>query len=99
MRPAAAFIESPTSIRNTVRVLVAASVLTTLLGAVLMWFFDRKDFGSPGDAMWWSLQTVTTVGYGDVTPTSGVGRLIGSLFMLYAVAFMAILTAAITATF
>ena len=42
---------------------------------------NRKDFDSFGDALWWALQTVTTVGYGDVVPTSGTGRVIGAFVM------------------
>jgi voltage-gated potassium channel Kch len=49
--------------------------------------------------MWWALQTVTTVGYGDVTPTHVAGRLVGVLVMLEGIAFIAIVTAVITSTF
>lgn len=49
--------------------------------------------------MWWSLQTVTTVGYGDVTPAELTGRLVGAAVMLYGTAFIAIITAVITSTF
>jgi voltage-gated potassium channel len=45
------------------------------------------------------LQTVTTVGYGDVTPTNLSGRLVGALVMLEGTAFIAIVTALITSTF
>jgi voltage-gated potassium channel Kch len=49
--------------------------------------------------MWWGIQTVTTVGYGDVTPAHWSGRLIAAVVMLYGIAFLAIVTAAITSTF
>jgi voltage-gated potassium channel Kch len=49
--------------------------------------------------MWWALQTVTTVGYGDVTPKDVGGRLIGAALMLEGTAFIAIITAVITSTF
>jgi voltage-gated potassium channel len=49
--------------------------------------------------MWWAMQTVTTVGYGDVTPKNVGGRLVASLVMLEGIAFVAIVTAAITSTF
>lgn len=91
--------QGPMSVRLALQVIVAATVVTTFLGGLAVWLFDRKDYANVGDAMWWSLQTVTTVGYGDNPPTSGVGRLIGSLVLLYAVGFMAILTAAITTSF
>jgi voltage-gated potassium channel len=49
--------------------------------------------------MWWALQTVTTVGYGDVSPTNPSGRIIASFVMLYGVAFVTIFVAAITSIF
>src|SRR5205823_2198962 len=45
------------------------------------------------------LQTVTTVGYGDVTPENGIGRVVGAIFMLESIAFIAIVTVAITSSF
>ena len=49
--------------------------------------------------MWWALQTVTTVGYGDVSPTNPSGRIIATVVMLYGVAFITIFVAAITSIF
>ena len=49
--------------------------------------------------MWWAIQTVTTVGYGDVTPVDVDGRIIAAFVMLQGIAFLAIVTAAITSTF
>ena len=45
-----------------------------LVGGVIVWVFDRRDFPDLGGALWYTLQTVTTVGYGDKVPTSGLGR-------------------------
>lgn len=45
------------------------------------------------------VQTVTTVGYGDVTPEDPWGRLVGAFIMLESIAFVAIVTAAITSSF
>lgn len=39
------------------------------------------------DALWWSLSTVTTVGYGDIIPVTQAGRLVGTVAMLLGVAF------------
>jgi hypothetical protein len=93
------FLVGPASIRNAIGVLVAATVMTTVAGALLVWVVDHDQFDNPGDALWWALQSVTTVGYGDVTPTNGIGRIIGGVVIMYAVAFMSILTAAITTSF
>jgi hypothetical protein len=42
-------------------------------------FADRKNFPNIGEGLWWAIQTVTTVGYGDVVPTDRLGRLAASL--------------------
>jgi voltage-gated potassium channel Kch len=49
--------------------------------------------------MWWSVQTVTTVGYGDITPTDVGGRIVAAIVMLAGIAFVAITTSAITSSF
>ena len=41
-----------------------------LVGALVMWLVDDENFPNYGVALWWSAQTVTTVGYGDVVPTN-----------------------------
>jgi voltage-gated potassium channel len=71
-------------------------VLLALAGAVVIWIVDQHDFPSLGLATWWSLQTVTTVGYGDVVPTTVVGRLIGGVELVLGVSFVAFLTAGVT---
>lgn len=49
--------------------------------------------------MWWAIQTVTTVGYGDLVPTSQGGRLVAALVMLVGIGFLTVIMAAITSTF
>lgn len=46
------------------------------------------------DGLWWSLSTVTTVGYGDIGPKTDLGRVIGMVVMLTGVGFVALVTAA-----
>jgi voltage-gated potassium channel len=71
----------------------------TLLAALLAFLLDRDDFPNIGVALWWAVQTVTTVGYGDFVPTNTEGRLIGALVMLVGVSFVAVVTASIAAAF
>ena len=47
-------------------------------------------------AFWYILQTITTVGYGDVTPIEPVGRVVGATVDAAGIAFLSILTATIT---
>jgi voltage-gated potassium channel len=93
------FTADPASVRNAAYVMIVLTVVIVLIGGVVVWVFDRKDFPDLGGALWFTLQTVTTVGYGDNVPTEGVGRLVGAAVMIVAVALVAILTAAITSTF
>ena len=48
------------------------------------------------DAIWWALVTLTTVGYGDIVPQAGWGRLIGAFVMVLGVTFLSFLTATVT---
>jgi len=68
------------------------------VGALVIWLVDKRDFSSFGDAAWWALQTVTTVGYGDVVPKSVGGRIIGGVEMVLGVSFITFLTAGVTST-
>lgn len=49
-----------------------------------------------GDALWWALTTVTTVGYGDTFPVTGEGRLIASVLMLVGIALFGSMSAIVT---
>jgi voltage-gated potassium channel len=60
--------------------------------AAVMWLVDRKDYHSYGEAVWFATQTVTTVGYGDATPTTGIGRFFASVLMLVGFAFLSTIT-------
>ena len=94
-----AFVRDPLSVRKAMAVIVAATVVSVVLGGVLITLVDSEEFPDLGTGLWWALQTVTTVGYGDVTPESTAGRLVAALFMLEAIAFVTIVTAVITSSF
>ena len=93
------FLREPVSVRNAARVIVVATLLIVVVSGVAIRLIDHHEYSSIWLGMWWSLQTVTTVGYGDVTPKSAPGRFVGALVMLEGIAFLAIITAAITSTF
>jgi voltage-gated potassium channel len=50
-------------------------------------------------AWWWAIQTVTTVGYGDVVPQQTAGKVVAAILMVGGLAFLSILTATITSSF
>jgi voltage-gated potassium channel len=73
-------------------------VMLAVVGAIVVRLVDQHDFPTFGLALWWSLQTVTTVGYGDIVPTTHVGRLVGGVELVLGVSFIAFLTAGVTST-
>ena len=93
------FQNDPSSPRKAVYYIVAADAAIVLAGGSLIWFVDRQEYQHFGDALWYTLQTITTVGYGDVTPVEPIGRLVGALIMMLGIAFLSILTATITSSF
>lgn len=93
------FGEDPSSARWAMIVIVVAVATTVVVGGVLMWLVDRREYPDLGVALWFALQTVTTVGYGDVTPADPLGRVVGGAIMVLAFAFLAIVTASITSIF
>ena len=60
---------------------------------------DPKTFHSIWLGMWWAVETVTTVGYGDIVPDQTAGKLIAGLLMLGGLSLIAVVTAAITSGF
>ena len=93
------FLREPPSIRIAASVIVTATAVIVIGGGALMRVLDHKEYASIWVGMWWALQTVTTVGYGDVTPRNVSGRLVAAFVMLEGIAFVAIVTAGITSTF
>ena len=80
---------------------VIASVTTTItVGAgALMTLVDHKGFPSIGSGLWWAVQTVTTVGYGDHVPETAAGQVIAAVVMLLGIGFLTVITASITGAF
>jgi voltage-gated potassium channel len=81
------------------RWLVSGIVAVSLVCALIMRLIDSEEFPTFGLALWWSIQTVTTVGYGDVTPKTVEGRFVAGVLMVAAIALISLLTASIAAAF
>ncbi len=79
--------------------IAGVTTVTTLAAGVLMTLTDEESFPSIGSGMWWAVQTVTTVGYGDQVPQSRDGRILASLVMLLGIGFITVITASITGAF
>lgn len=93
------FLREPVSVRNAANVIVVATATVVVASGVLMRVLDHREYPNVARGLWWAMQTVTTVGYGDVTPQNTSGRIIAAVVMLWGIAFLSILIAAITSTF
>jgi voltage-gated potassium channel len=60
---------------------------------------DPKTFHSVWLGMWWAIETVTTVGYGDIVPDQTAGKVIAAFLMLGGLSLLSVVTAAITSGF
>lgn len=81
--------------------LVSASIIT-IIGSFAIYFFEKDSSAtikSYGDAFWWSIVTVTTVGYGDISPTTSAGRVIAAILMLSGIGFLSMLTSTVSTYF
>ena len=85
--------------RGATIVIATATTVITVGAGLLITLVDRETFPSIGSGLWWAVQTVTTVGYGDAVPTNLSGRLVAVLVMLLGVAFLTVIIASITTTF
>ena len=93
------FQADPASLRNATILTVTVTVVVVLVGSVVIWLFGGNDYPDLGTAIWFTLQTITTVGYGDVTPDTGFGKFVAGVVMIVAIGFTTIITALITSTF
>ena len=93
------YLRDPKSVRRAMGVIVTATAVVVVGSGALMRVLDHREYASIWAGMWWAMQTVTTVGYGDVTPRAPSGRIVATFVMLAGIAFLAIVTASITSTF
>ncbi len=85
--------------RYAAYVIVAFWSGATVVFGVVEHLIDAETFPTIWLGMWWAVQTVTTVGYGDVVPQQTEGQVIAAFLMLGGLSMLAVVTAVITSAF
>jgi voltage-gated potassium channel len=85
--------------RTAAVVVATVTVTMTVAAGLLMTFADHRHFPSVGSGLWWAVQTVTTVGYGDHVPETPIGQVVAAAVMLFGIGFVTVITASITGAF
>ncbi len=81
---------------NGFKYMLIVTFLVIILGALGISFAENMQLK---DALWWSFVTTTTVGYGDISPASDMGRIIACVLMLVGIGLIGSLTSTITTFF
>ncbi|WP_033542864.1 potassium channel family protein [Planococcus sp. CAU13] len=79
------------------KVLIVALILLFLVPIPIV--FLEPSIDTFADALWWAIVTTTTVGYGDISPETPVGRILAIILMLIGIGIIGTLTSAITSFF
>jgi len=79
------------------------TALIIVFGALSVWFFEkgapRANIETYGDALWWAIVSITTVGYGDFVPVTVGGRFVATLVFIQGIAAIAVLTGVVVSYF
>jgi voltage-gated potassium channel len=82
------------TLRKAVGLIVAVATVLALIAAVLVRMIDPA-IGTFPEALWWAVSTVSTVGYGDVVPESGAGRIVATVLMLTGLGLLPLITSVV----
>ena len=90
-------------VRNGPAMVFLMATMTVLVGSLMVLEFEGKrqerTIEGFGDALWWSVTTMTTVGYGDEYPSTPGGRAVGAVVMLIGISIFGLVTALIARWF
>lgn len=81
---------------NGFKYVAFASLLLLIIGAIIIHHVEGLSYEN---AFWWAFVTVTTVGYGDISPSTGIGRITASILMLVGIGLLGSFTSTITTYF
>lgn len=86
---------------NGLKYILIVTIIIIILGSFGIQYLE-KDIGNIknfGDALWWALVTTTTVGYGDISPSTSGGRILAAFLMIFGIGFLGMVTASIATYF
>lgn len=81
---------------NGFKYVLALSCVLVAAGGIAIHFAEGMELS---DGFWWAFVTTTTVGYGDISPSTGVGRAIAIILMITGIGLLGTLTSTITSFF
>jgi voltage-gated potassium channel len=93
------FTEKALRPRYAAYVIAGFWLVAVIVFGVIERIVDPDTFDTIWLAFWWAIQTVTTVGYGDVVPGDASGKALAALLMLGGLSLISVVTATITSAF
>ena len=85
------------SLGRAIGFIASFAVVFTLLAALAERLVEPDTYTSYGNACWWAVQTVSTVGYGDLVPHTTAGRFVAAVVMIFGMSLVPIVTSIIVA--
>jgi len=85
--------------RYAAYLVITTWVIAIVVFGIVQRIADPHTFPTIWLAWWWAIQTVTTVGYGDIVPGAPLGKAVAAVLMVGGLSFLSILTATITSSF
>lgn len=89
--------------KSELSITVFVTFVLMVLSSTLMYYIEHDDqpeqFSNIGDAFWWAVATLTTVGYGDVYPVTPLGKFLSGVIALIGIGFVALPTGIISSAF
>lgn len=96
LQPLRIIMHSLKEVSGAMLAVIAGILIISLTAGNLIFFLEPETFSSAYEGFWWSLITMSTVGYGDVVPHSTGGRILTELLVFIGIAMFAMVTALIS---
>lgn len=97
-----AFVKAFRHYKNEMNIFLVVFGMSLLLSSSGMYYLEKADnpnFTTIPDSLWWTIVTVSTLGYGDVVPVTAGGKFLTAIIVMGGLASIAILTAVVTKVF